>query len=61
MVSLAGIHKYAKVRTSLHSESYQPSGMLIHRQILYAARNTLAAMKRRIVGLVNKVKILPVF
>jgi hypothetical protein len=39
VVSLAGIHKYAKVRTSLHSERYRPSGMLTHRQNSYMPRS----------------------
>jgi hypothetical protein len=33
MVSLVGMHKSAKVRTSLHSEHYRLSAMLFHQKI----------------------------
>jgi hypothetical protein len=60
MVSLAGIHKYAKVRTSLHSERHRPSAMLIDWQNLYAPRSKRPTGRREAQSrAVNKVKILP--
>jgi hypothetical protein len=50
-----------KLITSLHSESYRLSGMLIHHAIRMrlAASDVLFAVKRRAVEPANKVKILP--
>jgi hypothetical protein len=59
VVSLAGMHKYAKARTSLHSEYYRLSDMLIIDKICMrlAASDAPAALKLRVVKPVNKVNI----
>jgi hypothetical protein len=48
-----------KLITSLNSERYPPSGVLIHRKNSYAANGALVTVKRRAVEPVNKIKIIP--